>query len=86
MQSFCWLSSLKPRVFISRVLNPWLIGFAVVSVIYAASNYSLHGLSWAPTTCNRDREPKDPNPCKDREGKSILVCWDISSLVSSGQS
>lgn len=30
----------EPLVFISRVLNPRLIGFAIVSVIYAASNYS----------------------------------------------
>lgn len=71
----------EPLVFISGVLNPWLIGFAVVSVIYAASNYSLHGPSWAPAAFDRGGEPKDLNPCKAGVGRSILACWDISSLV-----
>lgn len=72
----------EPLVFISGVLNPWLIGFAIVSVIYAASNYSLHGPSWALTTFDQDREPKGLNPLKVGAGKCVLACWDIRSLVN----
>lgn len=72
----------EPLVFISGVLNPWLIGFAVVSVIYAASNYSLHSSSWAPVAFNGDREPKALNPCKVGAGESIPARWAIGSLVN----
>lgn len=64
----------EPLVFISRVLNPWLIGFAVVSVICAASKLCLHGRGWAPAAFSRDEEPKDLDPCKVGGGRSILVC------------
>lgn len=64
----------EPLVFISRVLNPWLIGFAVVSVICAASKLCLHGPGWAPAAFSRDEEPKDLDPCKVRGGRSILGC------------
>lgn len=38
----------EPLVFISGVLNPWVIGFAGVIVIRAASNYSPGGPVEAP--------------------------------------
>lgn len=53
-------------VFISGVLNPWLIGFAVIRVICAASDYSLRGPGWAP---GGDREPKDLNPLQGWGGQ-----------------
>lgn len=48
----------EPLVFISRVLNPWVIGFAGVIVICAASNYSPGGPPGAPAALCGDREPK----------------------------
>ena len=59
----------EPLVFISGVVNPWLIGFAVVRVIYAVSNYSLHGPSCTLAAFDRDREPKDLNPHKVGQAK-----------------
>lgn len=47
----------EPLDFISRVLNPRLIGFAVVRVIYASSKDSGHGPGW---DFSRDREPERP--------------------------
>lgn len=48
----------EPLVFISGVLNPWVIGFAGVIVICAASNYSPGGPPGAPAALCRDGEPK----------------------------
>lgn len=48
----------EPLVFIRGVLNPWVIGFAGVIVICAASNYSPGGPPGAPAALCGDREPK----------------------------
>lgn len=48
----------EPLVFISGVLNPWVIGFAGVIVICAASNYSPGGPPGAPAALCGDGEPK----------------------------
>lgn len=67
----------EPLVFISGVLNPWVIGFAGVIVICAASNYSPGGPPGAPAALCGDGEPKSSHGTRSGGNKRILARRDV---------
>lgn len=87
----------EPLVFISGVLNPWVIGFAGVIVICAASNYSPGGPPGAPAALCRDGEPKSSHGTRSGGTKGswhagMATAWQMKQTklelelgVSSGQ-
>lgn len=67
---------LEAPVLISGVLNPWLIGFAVIRVICAVSDYSLHSPAGEPPL-------SAGTPCEVRAGGGVSpALWGHRSLAN----